>query len=108
MTRPFEFTQFQTLMKEEVRKDPETGEEYIEEVIIAENKKLRITLDLYDVSSYEEYTNNDGTIYGKRCLITVGNEHKIVAISYDDMKELMNSLNDNGKTIGFGGDNKEA
>ena len=53
------------------------------------------------------YTNNDGTIYCKRCVIIVNGDPKIVATSYDDMKELMKGLNDNGKTIGFGRDNKE-
>jgi len=102
MDRPHEFIQLQTLVKEEVRIDPETGEEYSEEIMIAENKKLRITLDLFDINSFEEYTNNDGTVYGKRSVISVAGENKIVATSYDDMKKLLEDLNGNEKVIGFG------
>lgn len=95
-------------MSEEARVDDETGEQYIEQIIIAENKKLRKTIDLFDITSYEEFVNDKGVIYGKRCALLVGGDPIIVTKSYEEVKDLIASLGVNDKVAGFGRDTKEA
>lgn len=107
MDSPHEFITLQTLAKEEPREDPETGEMYMEQIIIAEDKKLRRMIDLFDISSYEELTNNNGSIYAKRCVIYVQGEQLLVASSYNDITELLSSINGNNKKVGFGRDKKK-
>jgi len=103
MDRPYEFQTIQTLMGEEVRIDEETGEQYVEQIIIAQDKKLRKTIDLFNVSSYEEFTNDKGAVYSKRCMIEVNGEPVVVAKSYEDIKKIISELNVNSKkSVGFG------
>ena len=92
MDAPFEFITLQTLAKEEVREDPETGEEYMEQIIIAKDKKLRKTVSLFDINSFEEVTDDTGSIYAKRCLIYVSNEPILVAKSYKSVDKLLKDI----------------
>ena len=109
MDRPYEFITLQTLAKEELREDPETGEMYPEQIIIAEDKKLRKTIDLFDINSFEELTNDKGSIYAKRCLLSVKGEQMLVAKSYEDVNQLIRELDvSSNKIKGFGRDTKEA
>jgi len=100
MKRPHEFITVQTVGKEEVRVDPETGEDYMEEIILAKDKKMKITFDLEDITSFQEYTNDDAIIYGKRCLVTTSGERIVLLISYNDLNELID--NKPKHTTGFG------
>ena len=104
MYKAHEFQTISTLMAEEERIDEETGEAYMEQIVIAENKKLRKTIDLFNIDSYEEYTKDKGSVYGKRTLLTVSGEPMVVAGSYDDIKALIEGLGVNGKKAGFGTD----
>jgi len=81
---------------------------YMEQIIIAQDKKLKKTIDLFDINSYEELTNDTGAIYAKRCLLEVRGEAVLVAMSYKDVNELVRNLNIDNKIKGFGRDSKKA
>ena len=104
----YEFQTIQTLMGEEVRTDEETGEEYIEQIVVAKDKKLRTTIDLLDIDGFEEFTNDKGAIYAKRCVLNVKGNGIVVTKSYDDIREILKDLNSKDSSIGFGRDKKEA
>ena len=108
MINSYEFQTVQTLMSEEVRINEETGEEYVEQIIIEEDKKLRKTISLNDISSFEELTNDKGVIYAKRCLLKVSGEPVVVTKSYKDIKSIIGSVEAPNNTIGFGRDSEEA
>jgi len=100
MRRPYELITIQTIVGEEVREDPESGESYVEEVVIAKDKKTKLLLDLDDIQSVEEHIDESGKIYSKRCVVIANGQMRVVAKSYKEMKDLF-LRNDN--QIGFNG-----
>ena len=89
MVRPHEFITLQTLVGEEERIDPETNEPYVENIIIAEDKKLKSIIDLDSIEKVDEYTNDKGNIYSKRTMIISNGMQVVVLSPYSEVKELV-------------------
>ena len=105
MLNPYEFVTVQTVAKEEVRTDPETDETYTEQVIVAEDKKLKLLIDLNDIEDVSETINRDAIIYAKRTSISYRGVQAVVLMSYSDVKKLLVKTH---KHAGFGnGDTEE-
>lgn len=105
MVRPHEFVIVQTIASEEVRVDPETNEEYTEQIIIAKDKKLKTLIDLQDIINVEESINESGSIYAKRCnIITSTGLQAVVLSPYKEVSELVKNTQ---KDIGFGSGDKQ-
>ncbi len=88
MLNPFKCVQFQTLVDVEIRED-EDGNKYEEEVILAQDKRIKCIIDFDDIVEINEVTNDKGVIYKKRVLISTGGGSKIINKSYDEMEKLL-------------------
>jgi hypothetical protein len=101
MIKPFEYVSYVTIVDQEVRIDPESKQEYVEDIVIAEDKKVKCISDVNDILRVEEYVDEKGKTYRNRSVVFFnGTDPKVIGKSYNDIKEMIFS---NETKVGFHG-----